>query len=150
MHGSTHWNTIGRQKRMGTTGTLMGLSRRFRELKPDVELVGVEPYLGHKIQGLKNMKESYRPGIFEKSLTDRIINIDDEEAYHILKKMSYDGRTSNMPWGEQDIDTMGYHYYMTPENADIGLTKFQSAKDYVPKSWSYKDYPFLPNMKVFK
>ncbi|UCB47915.1 MAG: cysteine--tRNA ligase [Deltaproteobacteria bacterium] len=66
---------------MGTSGTLMGLSRRFKELKPDVELVGVEPYLGHKIQGLKNMKESYRPGIFEKSRADRIINIDDEEAY---------------------------------------------------------------------
>ncbi len=66
---------------MGTTGTLMGLSRRFKELKPQVEIVGVEPYLGHKIQGLKNMKESYRPGIYEKSRADRIINIDDEEAY---------------------------------------------------------------------
>ena len=66
---------------MGTSGTLMGLSRRFKELKPDVQLVGVEPYLGHKIQGLKNMKESYRPGIFEKNRADRIINIDDEEAY---------------------------------------------------------------------
>ena len=66
---------------MGTTGTLMGLSRRFKELKPDVRIVGVEPYLGHKIQGLKNMKESYRPGIFEKSRADRIINIDDEESY---------------------------------------------------------------------
>ncbi|MGD2126741.1 MAG: cysteine--tRNA ligase [Desulfobacteraceae bacterium] len=67
---------------IGTTGTLMGLSRRFKELKPDVEMVGVEPYLGHKIQGLKNMKESYRPGIFEKNRADRIINIDDEEAYY--------------------------------------------------------------------
>ena len=44
---------------MGTTGTLMGISRRFRELKPDVQIIGVEPYLGHKIQGLKNMKETY-------------------------------------------------------------------------------------------
>ena len=66
---------------MGTTGTLMGLSRRFKELKPVVQIIGVEPYLGHKIQGLKNMKESYRPGIFDKSRADRIINIDDEEAY---------------------------------------------------------------------
>jgi cysteinyl-tRNA synthetase len=66
---------------MGTTGTLMGLSRRFKELKPQVQIIGVEPYLGHKIQGLKNMKESYRPGIFEKSRADRIINIDDEESY---------------------------------------------------------------------
>ena len=66
---------------MGTTGTLMGLSRRFNELKPEVKIVGVEPYLGHKIQGLKNMKESYRPGIFEKNRADQIINIDDEESY---------------------------------------------------------------------
>jgi cysteinyl-tRNA synthetase len=73
---------------MGTSGTLMGLSRRFKELKPDVELVGVEPYLGHKIQGLKNMKESYRPGIFEKSRADRIINIDDEEAYYMSRMLA--------------------------------------------------------------
>lgn len=73
---------------MGTSGTLMGLSRRFKELKADVELVGVEPYLGHKIQGLKNMKESYRPGIFEKSRVDRIINIEDEEAYYFSRLLA--------------------------------------------------------------
>ena len=73
---------------MGTTGTLMGLSRRFKELKPEVEIVGVEPYLGHKIQGLKNMKESYRPGIFEKSRADRIVNIDDEEAYYTARMLA--------------------------------------------------------------
>ena len=73
---------------MGTTGTLMGLSRRFKELKPGVEIVGVEPYLGHKIQGLKNMKESYRPGIFEKSRADRIINIDDEEAFYTARRLA--------------------------------------------------------------
>ena len=67
---------------MGTTGTLMGISRRFKELKPEVKIIGIEPYLGHKIQGLKNMNESYRPGIFEKNRADRIIKIDDEEAYH--------------------------------------------------------------------
>jgi len=73
---------------MGTTGTLMGLSRRFKELKPQVEIVGVEPYLGHKIQGLKNMKESYQPGIFEKNRADRIINIDDEEAYYTSRMLA--------------------------------------------------------------
>jgi cysteinyl-tRNA synthetase len=57
---------------MGTTGTLMGLARRFAQNAPAVQIVGVEPYLGHKIQGLKNMKESYRPGIFDKSRVDRI------------------------------------------------------------------------------
>ncbi|MFH1349719.1 MAG: cysteine--tRNA ligase [Pseudomonadota bacterium] len=73
---------------MGTTGTLMGLSRRFKELNPDVKIIGVEPYLGHKIQGLKNMKESYRPGIFEKQRVDRIFNIDDEEAYYTARLLA--------------------------------------------------------------
>ncbi len=73
---------------MGTTGTLMGLSRRFKELKPEVRIVGVEPYLGHKIQGLKNMKESYQPGIFEKKRLDRIIHIDDEEAYKTSRMLA--------------------------------------------------------------
>ncbi len=73
---------------MGTTGTLMGLSRRFKELKPDVQMVGVEPYLGHKIQGLKNMKESYRPGLFEKHRADRIINIEDEEAFYTSRMLA--------------------------------------------------------------
>ncbi len=66
---------------MGTTGTLMGISRRMNELQPNVDIIGVEPYLGHKIQGLKNMKESYQPGIFEKERLTRIMHIDDGEAY---------------------------------------------------------------------
>ncbi|SPD72321.1 Cysteine--tRNA ligase [uncultured Desulfobacterium sp.] len=73
---------------MGTTGTLMGLSRRFKELKPEVHIVGVEPYMGHKIQGLKNMKESYQPGIFEKERLDRVIHIDDEEAYETARQLA--------------------------------------------------------------
>ncbi len=73
---------------MGTTGTLMGVSRRLREFKPEVEIIGVEPYLGHKIQGLKNMKESYRPGIFDRSRADRIINIDDSEAYYTARLLA--------------------------------------------------------------
>jgi cysteinyl-tRNA synthetase len=73
---------------MGTTGTLMGISRRFKELKPGVRIVGVEPYLGHKIQGLKNMKESYQPGIFQKGRLDRIIHIDDDEAFETSRLLA--------------------------------------------------------------
>jgi cysteinyl-tRNA synthetase len=70
---------------MGTTGTLMGLARRFRELQPGVQIIGVEPYMGHKIQGLKNMKESYAPGIFDKSLAHKIVNIEDDEAFETAR-----------------------------------------------------------------
>ena len=73
---------------MGTTGTLMGICRRFRELRPEVRIVGVEPYLGHKIQGLKNMKESYQPGIFQKGRLDRVIHIDDDEAFETARLLA--------------------------------------------------------------
>ena len=73
---------------MGTTGTLMGLARRLKELAPAIKVIGVEPYLGHKIQGLKNMKESYTPGIFDRNLPDEIINIDDDEAYETARQLA--------------------------------------------------------------
>ncbi len=73
---------------LGTSGTLMGLSRRLKELNPDIAILGVEPYLGHKIQGLKNMKESYTPGIFEKDRLDRKINVDDEEAFETARRLA--------------------------------------------------------------
>jgi cysteinyl-tRNA synthetase len=73
---------------MGTTGTLMGLARRFKEMAPSVKIVGAEPYLGHRIQGLKNMTESYRPGIFEKNRVDRILLVDDEEAYDTARMLA--------------------------------------------------------------
>ena len=49
---------------MGTTGTLMGTGRYLKAQKPEVRIVGVEPTMGHAIQGLKNMTESMVPGIF--------------------------------------------------------------------------------------
>ncbi len=66
---------------LGTSGTAMGLCRYFADNHPEVRMTAVEPFLGHKIQGLKNMKESYKPGIFDKTLPYRIINIPDEEAF---------------------------------------------------------------------
>ena len=79
-----------------------------------------------------------------------MILLDNYESYEILKKMSYDGRSDDLPWGDQDISTMGYHYYMTPESAEIGINKFKEVVNLKPKIWSYKNYPYLPKMKVFK
>ncbi len=73
---------------LGTSGTLMGLSRRLKEYNPDIRIIGVEPYLGHKIQGLKNMKEAYRPEIFDKTRLDEIIHIDDEEAFETSRRLA--------------------------------------------------------------
>ena len=73
---------------IGTTGTLMGCSRRLRELKPDVRIVAVEPYLGHKIQGLKNLKEAYVPGIYAASAHDEKLSIDDDAAYEMARRLA--------------------------------------------------------------
>ncbi|MCD6586506.1 MAG: cysteine synthase [Desulfobacteraceae bacterium] len=72
---------------IGTTGTVIGVAKRFREYDPNIKIIGVEPYLGHKIQGLKNLKEAYRPEIFDKRLIDEIINIDDEEAFEMTRRL---------------------------------------------------------------
>lgn len=73
---------------LGTGGTLMGTSRRMKEVDPSIEIVGVEPFPGHKIQGLKNLKESYAPGIYDKKRIDTIINIGDEEAFETARLLA--------------------------------------------------------------
>jgi len=72
---------------LGTTGTVTGVAKRFREYDPNIKIIAVEPYLGHKIQGLKNLKEAYRPEIFDKHLIDEVINIDDEEAFEMTRRL---------------------------------------------------------------
>ena len=73
---------------MGTTGTLMGITRALRELNPAVRVIGVEPFRGHKIQGLKNMKESYAPGIFKPEELQAIVNVDDDSAYEAARRLA--------------------------------------------------------------
>jgi len=48
----------------------------------------VEPFLGHKLQGLKNMRESYCPEIYDKNLPDKKVNIEDEEAFEITRRLA--------------------------------------------------------------
>ncbi len=79
-----------------------------------------------------------------------IILTDSKKDAIILKKMSYDGRLPDVPWRKQDIDTVGYHYYMTPETAKLGLDKLPAAKRAKPKQWTVNDWPDLTKMKVFK
>ena len=64
--------------------------------------------------------------------------------------MSYDGRLPDVPWRQQNIDTMGYHYYMTPETAELGLQKLPTAIESEPKQWTISDWPDLTQMEIFK
>ncbi len=73
---------------MGTTGTLMGITRALREFNPAVRVIGVEPFKGHKIQGLKNMKESYPPGIFKPDELCAIKSVDDDSAYAVARRLA--------------------------------------------------------------
>ncbi|WP_372682846.1 cysteine--tRNA ligase [Desulfosarcina sp.] len=73
---------------LGTSGTLMGLSRRLKEFNPEIRIIGVEPYLGHRLQGLKNMKEAYQPEIFEKRLLDEKVNVEDEPAFEMTRRLA--------------------------------------------------------------
>ena len=79
-----------------------------------------------------------------------MILTNDREAAIRLKKMSYDGRLPDVPWREQDISSVGYHYYMTPETAQLGLDKLPEAIRTEPKKWTVEDWPDLTKMEIFK
>ena len=79
-----------------------------------------------------------------------VILCDTKEDYIALKKMSYDGRLPNIPWRDQNIDSYGYHYYMTPETAQLGLDKLAEAIKTKPRQWVVTDWPDLTKMDVFK
>jgi hypothetical protein len=73
---------------MGTTGTLMGVKKFFKKKKPEVKIVAIEPPEGHTIQGLKNMKESMVPRIYNPQALDEKITIGDGEAFEITRLLA--------------------------------------------------------------
>ena len=105
-------------------------------------------------------RDSYVPGTFmclsfqfRKHLSlgrGGMILTDNKGASLELKKMSYDGRIPNIPWRDQNINTYGFHYYMTPETAELGLKKLPKAIETEPRKWVIEDWPDLRDMEVFK
>jgi len=73
---------------MGTTGTLMGAGRRLKEYNEKIRIIGVEPLLGHRIQGLKNMQESIVPKIYTPETLDEKIKVNDEDAFETTRKLA--------------------------------------------------------------
>jgi len=111
------------------------------------------------IDGAVNFaKDSYLPGQFmclsfqhKKMLSlgrGGAILCPTEQDYKVLKQMAYDGRADDKPWAEQNIKQIGYHYYMTPETAQLGIEKLKTVNP--DKLWTSEDYPYLPAMEVFK
>jgi dTDP-4-amino-4,6-dideoxygalactose transaminase len=79
-----------------------------------------------------------------------VILLDNKKAAIDLKKMSYDGRLPDIPWKDQDIDMIGYHYYMTPETASLGLSKMEKAISTIPTQWTINDWPDITKMSIFR
>ena len=73
---------------MGTGGTLMGVGRFLKEKNRNIRIIGVEPRIGHKIQGLKNMKEAIVPPIYHEERLDDKIVIEDEDAFETARLLA--------------------------------------------------------------
>ena len=73
---------------MGTTGTLMGISRRLKEHDASIQIIGAEPIEGHAIQGLKNMNEAIVPDIYQSERLDRVIRVEDRPAFAMTNRLA--------------------------------------------------------------
>ena len=85
---------------MGTGGTLMGLARYFKETSPEVQVIGIEPVLGHKIQGLKNMREAIVPPIYDPLAYHGKLVVEDDDAFETARLLAaHDGIFCGMSGG---------------------------------------------------
>ncbi|MFC1645495.1 PLP-dependent cysteine synthase family protein [Patescibacteria group bacterium] len=73
---------------VGTSGTLMGLSRKLKEYNPDIKIICAYPGAGHKIQGLKNMGDAIVPKIYNKEEIDEFIDVADEDAFEMARELA--------------------------------------------------------------
>ena len=65
---------------MGTTGTIMGVSRYLKEQNPEIEIIGLQPKDGSRIPGIRRWPEAYLPAIFDRSRVDTVIDVEQEQA----------------------------------------------------------------------
>ncbi len=73
---------------IGSTGSLMGTSKFLKENIPNIQIVAIEPVKKHKIQGLKNMEEAIVPSIFDPSVIDIHLYVNDEESFEYARLLS--------------------------------------------------------------
>lgn len=73
---------------MGTTGTIMGVSKYLKEQNPDIQIVGLQPADGSSIAGIRRWPKEYLPTIFDSSRVDRIIDIPQIEAEKTMRKLA--------------------------------------------------------------
>ncbi|MFX1278957.1 MAG: PLP-dependent cysteine synthase family protein [Promethearchaeota archaeon] len=73
---------------LGTSGTLMGISKRLKEFNPEVKIIAVEPEAGEPIQGLKSLETSYIPEIYDESRIDEKVYVTMEDAAHASRMLA--------------------------------------------------------------
>ena len=73
---------------MGTTGTIMGVSRYLKEQNPEIQIVGTQPTDGSRIPGIRRWSPEFLPKIFEKERVDRVIDVSQGEATNMTRRMA--------------------------------------------------------------
>lgn len=73
---------------MGTTGTIMGVSRYLKEQNPDIQIVGCQPTDGSRIPGIRRWSPEFLPAIYEADRVDRIIDVSQEDAIHMSRRLA--------------------------------------------------------------
>ena len=73
---------------MGTTGTIMGCSRFFKEQNPDIRIIGCQPTDGSRIPGIRKWPEAYLPSIFDRSLVDEVAEVSQDAAEDTARRMA--------------------------------------------------------------
>ncbi|MDO8329044.1 MAG: cysteine synthase CysM [Fluviicoccus sp.] len=73
---------------MGTTGTIMGVSRYLKEQNPSIQIVGLQPGDGAQIAGIRRWPEAYLPTIFERERVDRIMDIPQKAAEDTMRRLA--------------------------------------------------------------
>jgi cysteinyl-tRNA synthetase len=146
---------------LGTTGTIVGNGRRLRELNPNIEVIAVEPHLGHRIQGLKNLKEAYVPGIYDPQAFTRKVNVDDDAAYEMARELARkEGLLVGMSAGAamsvalEHVKTLesGVVVVMLPDGGEryLSTTLFQVAVDTEPQIKLHFTNSFTRRSELFK
>lgn len=91
--GPEIWRDTGGQithfvSAMGTTGTIMGCSRYFKEVNPAIQIVGCQPTEGSSIPGIRRWPEAYLPKIFDPTRVDRVMDVSQDEATYAARRLA--------------------------------------------------------------
>ncbi len=73
---------------MGTTGTIMGVSKYLKEQNPAIEIIGLQPTEGSQIPGIRRWPQAYLPKIYDSRRVDRVIDMDQATAEHTMRRMA--------------------------------------------------------------